>query len=293
MVNWIVSACYTLSLGLASVAVAQEQVERQSAESTASSTPTLVEALLFQPAKFPQGNWTPRGLEFTDEELYSADGTKLHGWYCPCPNPRANILLLHGNAGHVASRAAWLKHLQAELRVSTFILDYRGYGKSEGVATVAGALADARAAQQRLCELANIPASEILIMGDSLGGAFAIHLAAETAPRGLILQSTFTSLREIAEIHFPQYSWVVPVDQLDSLEKLANYHGPLLQSHGTADRTIPISNGHRLFQAAQKQAPTVPRSWIAVRGAGHNNWMSPDYLAKLDEFVEQVHQAAH
>lgn len=68
---------------------------------------SIVEALLFFPTKFPTGDWEPKDLRFQDVFFNSQDGTKLHGWYCPSDKPRAVVLIAHGNAGHVASRAGW------------------------------------------------------------------------------------------------------------------------------------------------------------------------------------------
>ena len=105
----------------------------QKAEPAPAKTQTIDELLLFFPAKYPAGNWAPRDLRFQDVWFTSEDKTRLHGWYCPCERPRATILIAHGNAGHIASRAAGLKFLQSTMRVSVFIFDYRGYGRSEGV----------------------------------------------------------------------------------------------------------------------------------------------------------------
>jgi pimeloyl-ACP methyl ester carboxylesterase len=116
--------------------------------------PPIDELLLFSPSKFPTGNWAPEDLQFKDVFFNAEDQTRLHGWYCPCDSPRATILIAHGNAGHVASRAPWLAYLQSKARVATFLFDYRGYGRSEGVPSVDAALADARAARAKLRELA-------------------------------------------------------------------------------------------------------------------------------------------
>ena len=123
----------------------------------------------------------------------------------------------------------------------------------------------------------------MLLMGESLGGAVVVQLAAEAAPRGLILQSTFSSLRDVADVHFPSLSWLVPPAKLDSVRQIANYHGPLLQSHGTADGTIPLGCGERLFQAANQ-----PKEFVRIPQAGHNNWLTEPYLARLDEFIERL-----
>ena len=275
----LLTVCLLLS-GLLSAANAQES----SSETQDDAKPQSIdELLLFFPAKYPTGDWQPKDLRCDDVYFIADDKTQLHGWYCPCDNPRAVILLAHGNAGHVASRAPWLRYLQSKAKVSIFIFDYRGYGRSEGTPTVEGALMDARAARAKLCELASTTDSEMLLMGESLGGAIMVQLASESAPRGLILQSTFSSLREVADVHFQKLSWLVPRGRLDSLSKIAKYHGPLLQSHGDRDQTIPFALGERLFGAANE-----PKTMIVVANADHNNWISDDYLQRFNAFLNRI-----
>lgn len=155
--------------------VAQQPTE--DLQSPGKQVKPIDELLLFFPARYPAGDWTPQGLKYQDVFFQSDDGTKLHGWYCPCESPRATILIAHGNAGHVASRAEWLVYLQSKLRVSVFMCDYRGYGRSQGSPSVKGALMDAAAARARLCELAEVKDSEVILMGESLGGAVLVQLA--------------------------------------------------------------------------------------------------------------------
>jgi fermentation-respiration switch protein FrsA (DUF1100 family) len=237
---------------------------------------------LFFPTKYPEGDWSPRDLQFEDVWFTAADGTRLHGWYCPCEHARATILMAHGNAGHVALRASWLRYLQSEMRVATFMFDYRGYGRSEGVPTVEGVLQDAWAARAKLCELANVTDADMLLMGESLGGAVAVQLAAESPPRGLVLQSTFSSLKEAAAVHYPRLAWLVPAGKLDSAKQIVRYRGPLLQSHGTGDQTIPFSVGAKLFQVAND-----PKTLVKIPGAGHNDWLTEEYLRQLDAFIRR------
>ncbi|MFO1002474.1 MAG: alpha/beta hydrolase [Planctomycetaceae bacterium] len=247
---------------------------------------TLDERLLFFPSKYPAGNWKPKDLQFDDVVFESEDKTRLHGWYCPCENRRAVILISHGNAGHLADRAPLLRYLQSRTKVAVFIFDYRSYGKSEGTPTVEGVFADARAARSQLRWMASIEDSEMLLMGESLGGAIAVQLAAESAPRGLILQSTFSSLRDIADVHFPALSWLVPKEKLDSRIEIQRYSGPLIQSHGTADRTIPLQLAEKLFAAGNE-----PKPLIRIPQADHNNWLTDDYLIHLNAFVDKTSAA--
>lgn len=250
---------------------------------TAGRPQSLDELLLFFPTKYPKGNWQPADVDFRDVYFTAEDRTKLHGWYCACENPRAVILIAHGNAGHVASRAQWLGYLQRQARCSVFMFDYRGYGRSEGVPTADGALQDARAAHAKLCELAAVKETELVLMGESLGGAIVVQLAQATSPRALILQSTFPSLKEVAQIHFARLAWLVPNNKLDSATAIAGYKGPLLQSHGTADRTIPFRLGERLFRSANE-----PKQFVSIEGADHNDWLTDAYLKQLDAFLAKL-----
>ncbi len=264
--------------------LAQETSEPDS--TTEAKTQTIDELLLFFPSKFPNGDWNPKDLQFKDVFFSAEDGTKLHGWYCPADDARAVVLVAHGNAGHVASRASWIRHLQTRAKVSVFMFDYRGYGRSEGTPTVEGVIQDAIAARAKLCELAAVKESEIFLMGESLGGAIVVQLAADSPPRGLILQSTFSSLRDVANVHYPKLSWLVPPKKLDSVAQIVRYRGPLLQSHGSADRTIPYSSGEKLYRAANE-----PKQIVTIEGADHNDWLTDSYLKHLDEFITRVEAA--
>jgi fermentation-respiration switch protein FrsA (DUF1100 family) len=270
-------------IAIAAVQRCHGQGLSESAPAIETKTPSIDELLLFFPSKFPNGDWNPKELKFQDVYFAADDKTKLHGWYCPADSPRAVLLVAHGNAGHVASRAPWLRYLQTRAKVSVFMFDYRGYGRSEGTPTVEGAIQEAKAARTKLCELAAVKESEMLLMGESLGGAIVVQLAATSPPRGLILQSTFSSLRDIAQVHYPELAWLVPRNKLDSASRVAAFRGPMLQSHGKADRTIPFSSGERLFRAANE-----PKQFVAIEDAGHNNWLTDAYLKQLDAFITRV-----
>ena len=280
--SWVLhSIVAAITFGVPLRARAQETptLEKQ----VGSQVQSIDEMLLFFPSKYPAGDWSPKDLRFNDIFFIAADKTRLHGWYCPCDNPRGVVLLAHGNAGHIASRASWLRYLQTKARVSVFIFDYRGYGRSEGAPTVAGVLQDATAARAKLCELALIKDSEMLLMGESLGGAIVVQLAADSPPRGLILQSTFSSLRDVADFHYPKLAWLVPRDKLDSMNAITRYRGPLLQSHGDQDQSVPFALGERLFLAADGR-----KKMISIANAGHNDWLAEEYLQALDDFINQV-----
>ncbi len=222
------------------------------------------ESLIFMPSKYPEGNWKPPGLALEDA-WFEADGHKLHGWFVAAENPRATVLIAHGNAGNVTHRAELLRHFRA-MGASVLVFDYRGYGRSEGSPNEAGVLADARAARRWLAQRTAVDESEIVLCGESLGGGVQVDLAASDGARGLILISTFDSIVGVAAYHYP---WI-PVrllmrTRLDSWAKIPAYHGPLLQIHGRADTIVPLKLAQRLFDAAGE-----PKELVSSRG-DHND----------------------
>ena len=240
-------------------------------------------SLIYFPSIYPDGFWDPPGLEFEDAWFETPDGTKLHGWYVPHENPRAVVLFAHGNAGNLSHRYDLLQSLH-ELGVSVMIFDYRGYGRSEGSPSEAGILADARTARHWLAERAGVKQSDIVLMGESLGGGVMVDLAARDGARALVLENTFTSLPDVAAYHYP---WL-PVKllmrtRLNSAVKIADYRGPLLQTHGDADTIIPFKIGRRLFEVANE-----PKELVVIAGGDHNDPRTEQFFAALEEFLGKL-----
>jgi fermentation-respiration switch protein FrsA (DUF1100 family) len=145
----------------------------------------------------------------------------------------------------------------------------------------AGVLADGEAAQQWLAERAKIPLNEIVLMGRSLGGGVAVDLAARNGARGLILQSTFTSMPDAAARMYPfvPVRWLMR-NRYNSLEKIARYSGPLLQSHGDRDTLVPFDLGQKLHAAAPGQ-----KTFFVNRGRGHNDGETGEFQEVLGNFL--------
>ena len=180
-----------------------------------------------------------------------------------------------------------MKRLRDELGVDVFIFDYRGYGKSEGTPNGKGIVLDGRAACEAFAKLVGIPTSDILPMGRSLGGAVAVELAVHYGTRAMILESTFTSILDVASYHYP----FIPVrlllrTRLDSEAKMRQFHGHLLQSHGDADEMLPLAMGKRLFTAA-----AGPKTFITIEGGRHNDPQTPEYYTALDRFIGEIDSA--
>lgn len=245
----------------------------------------FLENMLVYPApRYPDGDWQATWLKHEDISFNSGDGTKLHGWYVEHSQPKAVVLYCHGNGTHVAYIAEFLAEMRDEFQVSIFAFDYRGYGRSEGKPAEKGILEDAEAAQEWLANRAGIEEQDVVLMGRSLGGGIALHLAAENGARGVILQNTFTSLHDAAASHYP---WV-PVrllmkNRYDSLSRISRYTGPLFISHGTADRIVPFAHGQKLFAAARG-----PKEFFEISGGDHNDSEPEHYLPALHKFLNSL-----
>jgi len=241
-------------------------------------------SLVYLPTRYPQGNWNPPGLWFEDAQFQATDGTQLHGWYVPHPEPRAVVLFAHGNGGNLSGRADVLRLFHNDLKVSVLIFDYRGYGKSEGKPYERGVLSDARAARAWLAKRTGVSEQDIVLFGRSLGGAVAVDMAAHDGARGLILESTFTSLPEVAAVHYPWLPtrWLMS-NRFDSEAIIADYPGPLLQSHGTADTVVPFELGRRLFESAQGK-----KEFHEIPHGDHNELPGREYYLQLDAFLNKL-----
>lgn len=242
----------------------------------------LETSLVFFPSRQARGGWDVSGVERVRFE--ADDGTRLHGWYLPHPNARAVVMFACGNAGNISYRAERFTHLRDAHRVSLLAFDYRGYGLSEGKPHERGLLLDARAARRWLAERADVAESEIVLMGESLGGGVMVDLAARDGARGLVLERTFTSLPDVGAYH---YSFL-PVrmlmrNRLDSLTKIGDYHGPLLICHGDADEVIPLAMGRRLFEAANE-----PKRFVLLPGTDHNDPLPDEWDEALDAFLASL-----
>jgi uncharacterized protein len=244
------------------------------------------ESLVFFPDRQPLASWDLPGVERA--RFQAADGTALHGWYFPHPSPRVVVLFACGNAGNISYRAERLLDFCQRQRVSLLAFDYRGYGLSEGKPNESGVLMDARAARKWLSDRAGVRERDIVLLGESLGGGVMVDLASRDGARGLILERTFTSLPDVAALHFP----FVPVrllmrNRLDSLSKITDYNGPLLIGHGDVDEIIPYELGRRLFEAANE-----PKWFVTLSHVGHNDPLPPEWDDAIDEFLASLAQTS-
>jgi len=227
---------------------------------------------------------TPRhvGFEFDDVILKTADGVSLHGWYVHADNPRGTVLFLHGNAGNISHRLDSIAVFR-ELGLDTFIIDYRGYGQSEGKTSEEGTYKDAEAAWQYLVTERGEDPARIVIFGRSIGGAIAAWLATRHKAAALIVESSFTSAVDMASGIYP----CMPVRLSTRLkypvvDYVARPGCPVLIVHSRDDEIIPFAMGEALYKATQ-----TPKAFLELRG-GHNDafFLSRDrYREGLAAFV--------
>ena len=247
---------------------------------------------IYFPPRYPAEFESPEkyGLRVEEVWLRAEDNVRLNAWYLPSPSASKVLLLFHGNATNLGTDLPRLQFF-ARLGVSLFEVDYRGYGKSQGSPDEAGLYRDANAAYRYLVEARGYKPRDILLHGQSLGGAVAIHLASRRECGGLIVESSFTSAREMARRMFllPLLEYV-PKSRFDSLRKIGQVRCPVLIVHGTQDQVIPFSMGQELYQAARE-----PKSFLPVEGAGHADSFvvgSERYLERLRKFLGVAPAAA-
>jgi fermentation-respiration switch protein FrsA (DUF1100 family) len=234
-------------------------------------TRPLLNALLFFPERDLHA--TPAG-EFEELAIETDDGERLHGWWVPSgAADAAHVLLCHGNGGNVGDRVPHIAHLtSAGFDVLAF--DYRGYGRSSGRPSEAGTYRDARAARRALLERAG--SDRVLYLGESLGAAVALELAHHHRPAGLILQSPFTSIRDMARLHYPVVPRALVPDAYPSRRLIGDLSVPLLVLHGERDDIVPLQHGEELYEAA-----TSRKRLVTFADAGHNDLVGREWAAAI------------
>jgi len=247
---------------------------------------------LFGPNRYPDGDCDPAelGLEVEDRSFSTGDGVELHGWWIPHRRALGTVLYCHGSSGSITHQVEVLAAL-GQLRANLFAFDYRGYGRSTGEPSEAGLFRDARAAWDHLVEELAVRPEEILLFGHSLGGAVAIDCALDRAAAGLVVESSFTQVRDMARASYPGLPLhLVARNQFRSIHKVGRLALPKLFIHGGSDERVPPEQGRRLYEAASE-----PKELYLVPGAGHNDVHRHGglrYLRRLSRFRSRCLRAA-
>lgn len=244
----------------------------------------MINRYIFYPDKELIGTPADYDLPFEDVYFPTADGLKLHGWFVPGERDIA-WLWFHGNAGNISHRLDNLRLLHEKLQLNVFLFDYRGYGQSQGQPSEKGTYLDGQAAFNYLRSRSDVDPQRIILFGRSLGGGVAVELASREKVYGLILESPFTSVPDMAKKVVP----LLPLGPIirtkyDSLSKIGRVQAPLLVIHGDMDEIVPMEQGMRLYEAAGD-----PKELYIIPGAGHNDTYmvgGEEYFQALARFVE-------
>jgi uncharacterized protein len=222
-------------------------------------------SFVFFPSREIMATPTQAGLVYEPIEIRAEGGVRLSGWYVPAAAARLTVLFLHGNAGNISHRLMALHALHG-LGLAVFILDYRGYGESSGSPSEEGTYRDALAAWEYLTTTRGIAADRVVLFGESLGGAVAAWLAIREPPAGLILESSFTNLHELAGRFYPWFpARLLLRIRYPTIERLSQVRCPVLVIHSPDDEIVPYEHGKRLFAAAPGHKQFVKRQ------GGHND----------------------
>ncbi len=246
--------------------------------------------MIFYPMQVLMESPADWGLDYEDVTLTAAEGVYLHGWFVPRLNARHTLLFFHGNAGNISHRGDSVAIFH-RLGWNVFIVDYRGYGRSTGKPSEAGLYEDARAAWAYLTQDRGIAADSIIVFGRSLGGAVAARLAAEANPGALILESTFSSARDMARAVFPILSrLVVPRYRFDTVAAVRQIRCPVLVAHSPDDEIIPYRVGERVYVAAHD-----PKAFYRLNGNHNDAFLlsRSGYERALGDFIAGIDTAAN
>lgn len=227
----------------------------------------------------------PAGVErwWVDQSTTEAGGSgRTEVWFSPSPHATAErpgpvVLYFHGNAELIEHRHWELARIYHPRGISLLLVEYRGYGNSDGTPGERTIVADALAALERTLEKPNVDADRVIYHGRSIGGGVAGALAMARPPAGLVLETTFTSIVAMAHRRFmPGFVVRHPFRTDRTLRD--HFGGPVLVMHGDADPIIPVSHGRRLAQLAGDRG-----TYIEMNGVGHN-----DFGSDLDAYERAV-----
>ena len=239
---------------------------------------------VYHPGKKFIGTPDAIGIAFEEVLFQSMSGAKLHGWYVPGKPGKYTVLFCHGNAGNISNRLKTLK-IMHDLGYNFFIFDYQGYGKSEGSPSEEGTYQDTRGALNYLKKVKKCSMDQIIFHARSLGGGICSKIAAEEKARIFILESTFTSIKELAKTIYPY----LPVEYLTRIhyptqENLKKLSCPILFMHSPTDEVIPFAHGKKLYETYNGE-----KSWLQLTG-GHNDGIyvsEKEYIAAIQTFLEK------
>ncbi len=224
------------------------------------------------------------GLAYEEAWFDTSDKKRLNGWFIPGEDAKFTLIFCHGNAGNIGHRLEKILMFR-DLGLNVFIFDYRGYGKSEGAPSEAGLYEDVKAAYDHLTKGRKIPKDNIILYGESIGGAVAIDLARKADARALITEETFTSVKDMARLAYPFVPRFVFSSRFDCVSKIKNVACSKLIIHSVDDEIVPFYLGEKLFNAA---AP--PKKFLKIRGTHNTAFLDSEerFTGGIRAFLDEL-----
>lgn len=242
------------------------------------------EVAVFHPSK--EIKQTPDQLNMVYEEFFIPVKNKvaLSAWFIPSKGSRATMLFFHGNAGNNADRMLKLEMFH-DLGLNVVIVDYRGFGHSNGRASATNFQKDALKVYDYLIEQKMIRPKQIVIYGESIGGVAAVAVAQQREAAALILDSTFTTSADMVHKLLPMIPSFLVYSSMNSYDKIADIHYPKLFIHSREDRIVPYALGQKLYEKAR-----TPKQFLEISG-GHNDGFyisRKRYVMQIKSFLEKL-----
>lgn len=257
---------------------------------------------LFLPTRAHQLHPLTYGIPYEELTIKTKDGLNLNAWFLNADAPTAGlvqaapplppmkrldknpiVLFFHGNGGNISHRVQKMRYF-IQMGASVLIFDYRGYGKSEGRPGELGTYRDGKAAAAEVLLRAGGASDRVFYYGESLGCAIALQTALDIPPRGLILDSAFTSTADMGALVFPWLpSRLLVKNRYDNAEKIGRLTVPLLMLHSPDDDIIPFAMGRSIFEAAPPS-----KQFIETTGDHNSGFLdSPQWGPSLREFLKE------
>lgn len=257
----------------------------------------LQDRLIFFPGAWPAGFELPEKLGssiLTPVTLKTPDGIKIDAVFAETITParqRKTVLFSHGNAGNLLHRFGKIEKM-CKAGFDVFIYDYRGYGRSEGSPTVAGAISDGKTALQWLLDDKKTNSEDIVLYGESLGTGVAAELLRESGLRfaAVVHESGFASLSAMAGRRIPLVGSFILKRDMPTSETIKNYHGRLLVIHSRKDGVIPYSDSELIYNTC----PSSHKTLYTIEAAGHNDavWEDPAWLKHWQQLMNDLQPPA-
>jgi len=245
----------------------------------------LQEKVVFLPVKLPEDFEYSFDCAFEEYFFDTPNEGKINAVHFKIQKPKGVILYFHGNSDNLVR---WGK-IASELTgfgYDVFVPDYRHYGKSTGPRNEEYLFSDAQSCYDFLKK--QYGEENITVYGRSLGGAFAVKMAADNEPKKLILEATFFNLQDIVNRWLPNSATekISPkmTYHFHSNKNILEVNCPLYHFHGDKDFVVPINSGKKLFETLHTEKPELEKKFIEIKGGSH------DDLSKFEEFHTELNR---